>query len=55
MPLTIAWRHEEAHEHAGTISPSVTSAKSMSFAQRTGSRFGTAVNVERIEPVEYSA
>ena len=27
----------------------------MSFAQSTGSRFGTAVNVERIEPVEYSA
>ena len=26
----------------------------MSFAQSTGSRFGTAVNVERIEPVEYS-
>src|ERR1700751_363773 len=27
----------------------------MSFAQSTGSRFGTAVKVERIEPVEYSA
>jgi len=27
----------------------------MSFAQTTGSRFGTAVKVERIEPVEYSA
>jgi hypothetical protein len=27
----------------------------MSFAQSTGSRFGAAVNVERIEPVEYSA
>jgi hypothetical protein len=32
----------------------VTAARTSAFAQSAGSRFGTAVSVERIIPVEYS-
>ena len=50
----MAWLAQNAMNTEGSASRNVSSAKTPSFAQRTGSRFGTAVKLARIIPVEYS-
>ncbi len=50
----IACEPKKATNEATSISTKVTPAKTPSFAQRTGRRFGTAITVEPIMPVVYS-
>ncbi len=53
-PLRIACAAKKAISVDGSASTNVTSPKTPAFAHNTGSRLGTAANVERIIPVEYS-
>src|SRR6266496_3253127 len=50
----IAWLAKNAIRTGGSISRNATTAKTAVFAQSTGRRFGTAVKLARIIPVEYS-
>ena len=50
----IAWLEKKAIRTAGSVSANATAAKTAVFAQSTGRRFGTAVKLARIIPVEYS-
>src|ERR1700730_2015016 len=50
----IAWLAKNAINTDGSIKRNETVAYTATFAQRTGRRFGTAVMLARIIPVEYS-
>jgi hypothetical protein len=52
---TIVWLAQNATSTDGSASAKVSSENTPIFAQRTPSRFGTAVKLARIIPVEYSA
>jgi len=51
---TIAWLAKNAIRTDGSISRNATTANTPVLAQSTGRRFGTAVKLARIIPVEYS-
>jgi hypothetical protein len=53
-PLRIACAAKNAISVEGRASTNVIRAKTPAFPQSTGSLLGTAANVERIMPVEYS-
>ena len=53
-PWRIACAAKNAISVDGSASTSVTTPNTPALAQSTGSRLGTAANVERIMPVEYS-
>src|SRR5947208_6025575 len=50
----MAWLAKKAISTDGSAKRNATTAKTAVFAQSTGSRFGTAVKLARIMPVEYS-
>src|SRR4051812_38261147 len=50
----MAWLAKNAIRTDGSAKTNATTAKTPVFAQSTGSRFGTAVKLARIMPVEYS-
>ncbi len=52
---TETWLAQKATNTDGSASTNVSSENTPSFAQRMASRFGTAVKLARIIPVEYSA
>lgn len=54
-PERIASPAKKVIRTAGRLTANATAAKTSSLPHSTGSRFGTAENVERISPVEYSA
>src|ERR1043165_9951015 len=54
-PWRIAWVAQNATNTEGRARTNVIAENTASFAQSTGRRFGTAVRLARIIPVEYSA
>ena len=52
--VRIACAPKNAISEAITISTKLTAAKLAALAHRTGRRWGTAIKLERICPVEYS-
>src|SRR5487761_1053118 len=54
MLCRIDWLTQKAISTDGSMSTNETTAKTLIFAQSTGSRFGTAVKLARIIPVAHS-